>query len=167
MEVVLKFTHFFLFLLELFLLSLHGEGIDAGLVVLGLDLLEPVVLGLDLLVRVGTPSGHPVVSDRVEHQPGSLLARRQPLLLSELLPLGLGLFPRHGFLSGDNDPGLGQLDAVLGLGVLEDAAVLSCAGALLSLKLEELLEERLEVLLGHLDDLALGLPTVVLAVLHY
>lgn len=74
MQVVLEFPQLLLLQYDLLLLSLHGEWINAGLGVLGLVLLKPVVLGLDLLLAVGAPPRDPVIGNRVENDTRALLA---------------------------------------------------------------------------------------------
>jgi len=71
--------------------------------VLRLVLLEPVVLGFNLFLAVGTPSRDPIVCNRVENQTRALLASGQTLFFAEFFPLGLGLFFRSRLLSGSDD----------------------------------------------------------------
>ena len=49
MKIILELSQLFLLVTHLLLLPLHGEGINTGLSMLGLVLLEPIVLCLDLL----------------------------------------------------------------------------------------------------------------------
>ena len=109
MKIILELSQLFLLVDHLLLLSLHGEWVNAGLGMLGLVLLEPIVLCLDLLLAFGTPPRDPVIGDGVEHETRALLPRRQALFIAEFLPLGLVLLLWSGLLPGRDDLGLGKL----------------------------------------------------------
>ena len=109
MKIILELSQLFLLVDHLLLMSLHGERINAGLSMLGLVLLEPIVLCLDLLLAFGTPTRDPVIGDGVENETRALLSRRQALFVAEFLPLSLVLLLRSGLLSRREDLGLGKL----------------------------------------------------------
>ena len=109
MKIILELSQLFLLVDHFLLLSLHGERINAGLSMLGLVLLEPVVLSLDLFLAFGTPSRDPVIGDGVENETRALLPRRQALFVAEFLPLGLVLLLRSRLLPRCHDLGLGKL----------------------------------------------------------
>ena len=141
-------THFcqILFLLLGLLLSLGiGEGIRFRIAMLLPLWHEPVVLILDLLDAPFAPPGHPVVGQRVEHEAGSFLAGLHATLFSELLPLGLLLFRRAGFLAGQHLESSWHIEQVLALRVLEDLAIRAMFDLLLLLHVEELLVEGAEI----------------------
>ena len=109
MKIILELSQLFLLVDHLLLLSLHGEWVNTSLSVLGLVLLKPIVLCLDLLLAFGTPPRDPVIGDGVEYETRALLPRRQALLVAEFLPLGLVLLLRSRLLSRRDDLGLGKL----------------------------------------------------------
>ena len=107
MKIILELSQLFLLVDHLLLLSLHGERVNAGLGMLGLVLLEPIVLGLDLLLALGTPTRDPVIGNGVEYEARALLPRRQALFVAEFLPFGLVLLLRCWLLPRCHNLGLG------------------------------------------------------------
>ena len=109
MKIIFELSKLFLLVDHFLLLSLHSERINAGLYVLGLVFLEPIVLCLDLLLALRTPTRDPVVGDGVENETRALLSCRQALFVAEFLPLGLVLLLRSWLLSRCYDLWLGEL----------------------------------------------------------
>lgn len=162
-ELVLHLAQVVLFLYQLLVQSLLGEGVYCGIWLVDH---QPVVLGFDLLSAALTMSRHPVLSNGVEDHSASLLLGRKPSFTSELLPLGLWLLLGHRLLSRSDDVGSGHLNAVQRLGIFKDFPILSFQGLLLSFKIEELLENGAHVGLSHFEDLLRRLVLVALAVLN-
>lgn len=138
MHFILDLSQFSFLLLKLLLILLESKGI--GALILRLVLLEPVMLSLDLLLAVGTPSWHPVLGDLVENEARALLSRREALLLSEFLPLGLGFLLGGGFRSRSHDLRVRKVHTVESLRVFENLPIVTLLGFLLPLEIEELLE---------------------------
>ena len=137
MKIILKLSKLALLLYHFDLLFLHGEGVNAALSVLGLVLLKPVVLSLNIFPAVGTPSWDPVVGNGVENETGALLANGKAFFLTELLPFSLGLFLRGRFLPRGHDFGLREVNTPESLSVFKDLTVLpSGLSLLLSLQVE-------------------------------
>lgn len=109
MKIILELSKLFLLVDHFLLLSLHGERINAGLYMLGLVFLEPIVLCLDLLLAFRTPTRDPVVGDGVENETRALLSCRQALFVAEFLPLSFVLLLRSWFLSRRHNLWLGEL----------------------------------------------------------
>ena len=97
------------------------------------------MLVLDLLDGAEAVARHPVLGDLIIDQTRSLLARLHTTLLSELLPLSLGLLDWDWFLPGDGDGGGWHVDCPLGSIVLEDLSVGTKLSILLLLHVKELL----------------------------
>ena len=104
---------------------------------LGLVLLKPVVLCLNLFPAVGTPSRDPVTSYGIENKTGALLANGKTLLLAELLPFSLRLFLRGRLLPWSHYFRLGEVNTPESLSVFEDLSVVPTSfGFLLSLQVK-------------------------------
>ena len=152
-DCITHFCQILLLLLGLLLSLGEGERIRVSIAMLLLLRHEPVVLILDLLDTSFAPPGHPVVGQRIEHEAGSLLAGLHAALLAELLPLGLLLFGRAGFLAWQHLESIRHIEQVLALRVLEDLTIRAMFGILFLLHIEELLVEGAEIRSSSLGEL--------------
>lgn len=140
-DLVLQLAQILLLLLQLLLVLLVREGIEARLHMLRLLLHQPVVLLLDLLDAAHAVARHPVLRALIVHHARPLALSRDTLLEAEALPLGQLLLLGNWLFARKDDPILAailslifrQKHAVFGLVVLEDFAVLASRSQPLSL----------------------------------
>ncbi len=142
MQIILKFSQFFLLKHNLFFLFFHREGINPSLKVFGLVFLKPVMLCFNFLFAIRSPSWDPVIRDRVEDQARTLLSCGKAFFFSKLLPLSLGFLLWCRFLSWSYNLRFWKINTPESLCILKDLSIISTSlGFLLSFQVKQVLKQ--------------------------